>query len=64
VCPKPVNVRMCADRREASRKVNVGVQGHSYAESYAESFLGASWVLPWRLCSSSDSPATLLQRSC
>jgi hypothetical protein len=45
VCPKPINAPVCADRREASRKVNVGVEGHSYAESYAGCFLGASMAL-------------------
>jgi hypothetical protein len=41
VCPKPANAPVCADRREASPKVNVGVEG----QSYAECFLGASMVL-------------------
>jgi hypothetical protein len=44
VCPKPVNAPVCADRREASRNANVGVQGHSYAESHG-CFLGASMAL-------------------
>jgi hypothetical protein len=45
VCPKPINAPVCADRREASRNVSVGVEGHGYAESHAECFLGASMAL-------------------
>jgi hypothetical protein len=53
VCPKPVN----AQTEEKPHAM-------SMSRYKATAMLSASWVLPWRFCSSSDSPATLLQRSC